>query len=142
MSLFPVYVLFVQRSVVLAGSEVCALLVHSECIPCCRTEDLFFRNVVHTNRNTKHRAHGDQVCTNVAIADGTVVCAPVVHHIVSSLERAFLAIASGSEPGAGPCIVGTFPQFVCYFIRKMSRSSLLRSAEPVPVLLQGSDGSW
>ena len=142
MSLFPVCVLFVQRSVVLAGSEVCALLVHSECIPCCRTEDLFFRNVVHTNRNTKHRAHGDQVCTNVAIADGTVVCAPVVHHIVSSLERAFFAIASGSEPGAGPCIVGTFPQFVCYFIRKMYGPAFCDLQNRSHALLQGSDGSW
>ena len=43
---------FIQRSVCLACSEVLALFIHAESIPCCRTEYLFFRNVVHSNRNS------------------------------------------------------------------------------------------
>ena len=54
-----------------------------------------YRNVVHGNRNTEHGAKGDQVCTDVAVADSAMVCTPVVHYIVSSLANgAFLAMRS------------------------------------------------
>jgi len=47
-----------------------------------------------------------------------VVSSPVVHYIISCLERSFFAIASWSEPCAWPCVVCTFPEFVRYFCRK------------------------
>lgn len=42
----------VQRAVCLACAEVLSLFVHTECVPCCRTEDLLFRNIVHTYRDS------------------------------------------------------------------------------------------
>ena len=77
------YLLFVKRSVILAGSEICTFFIHSECIPCCRTIDVFLRNIVHGYRDSQHRAHCDKVCTNVSVGDCAVVSTPVVHYIIS-----------------------------------------------------------
>ena len=90
--------LFIKWSVVLACSEVCAFFVHTKCIPCCRTIDIFLRNIVHGYRNSQHRAHCDKICTNVSVGDCSMVCTPVVHYIISCLERSFFAIASWSKP--------------------------------------------
>ena len=47
-----------------------------------------------------------------------MVSAPVVHYAVSIFECAFFAVASWCEPGAGPCIVSTFPKCIRYICRK------------------------
>ena len=109
--------LFIKWSVVLACSEVCTFFVHAECIPCCRTRESFLRNSVHGYRDSQHRAHCNQVCTDVSVGDRTVVSTPVVHYIVSCLERSLFAIASWSEPCTWPCVVCTFPELVRYFFR-------------------------
>jgi len=68
---------------------------------------------VHANGNAEHGAHGDKVSTDVAVGDGAVVGTPVVHDVVSGLEGgAFLAVATGGEPGAGPGGVGAHEQGV------------------------------
>ena len=68
---------------------------------------------MHANGNTQHGAQGNQVGTDVTVADGAVVGTPVVHYIVSGLEgAAFLAVTAGGEPSAGPGVVGTGPQHV------------------------------
>ena len=133
--------LFVKRSIVLASSEICTFFIHSKCIPCCRTEDIFLRYIVHANRDSQHRAHCDQICTDVSVGDCTVVSTPVVHNIVCTLECTVFAIASRNEPCAWPCVVCTFPKCIRYYLPEVLLSILLRSEEPVQVLLQGSDGS-
>ena len=68
---------------------------------------------MHTNGDAQHGAQGDQVGTDVTIADGTVVGTPVVHDIVCGLEgAAFLAIAARSKPGAGPGGIGALHQSI------------------------------
>ena len=105
------------RAVVCTCTVVSAFLVHAECIPCSGTEDLFGGYVVHGNGDAEHGAHGDEVSTDVAVADRAVVCAPVVHYIVCGLEgRTFLAVAARSEPCAGPCIVGSLPESIGNFV--------------------------
>ena len=47
-----------------------------------------------------------------------MVCAPVVHNIVSRLKRA-LARNARSKPGAGPGIVGAFPKRIAYLCRQI-----------------------
>ena len=97
---FVLHILFVHRAVSCASAVVLAFLVHTECIPCCRTINIFFRNVVHANRDTEHRAHCDEVCADVTVGDSAVVCAPVHHHFISRGE---------SNP-LGPVLV-KFPPF-------------------------------
>src|SRR5699024_7106904 len=80
--------------------------------------------VVHSDRDTEHGCKCDQVSTDVSVRDRAVVSSPVVHHIVSRLERAFFAIASRSKPCTRPGIVCTFPQCVRYIFRKSYCPSL------------------
>ena len=56
---------------------------------------------MHGYRDSQHRAHCDQVCTDVSVGDRTVVSTPVVHYIVSCFERSLFAIASGGYFGRG-----------------------------------------
>ncbi len=46
--------LLVHRAVNFTSAEVCAFLIHSESVPCGRTEDIFSRDIVHANRNSEH----------------------------------------------------------------------------------------
>ena len=112
--------LFIKWSVCSACSVVLALFVHTECIPACRTIDVLFRNVVHANRDSHHGAHCDQVSTDVAIGDCTVVSTPVHHYLISCLEcGTFFAIAARSEPCTRPCRVCTLHEFIGNFLRKI-----------------------
>ena len=65
--------LFVHRTEVLAGAIVGTLLVHTEGIPCRWAEHLVVGHVVHTYGDAQDRGEGDDVGTDVAIGDGTVV---------------------------------------------------------------------
>ena len=47
----------------------------------------------------------------MAIAYGTVVCAPTVHHRIHILERSLVA-ETGYEPCCGPSRVGTHIQYI------------------------------
>ena len=42
---------------------------------------------MHTNGDPEHRTHGDQVGADVTVADCAVVCAPMVHDLVSVLKN-------------------------------------------------------
>ena len=75
----PPIPLFIQRSVCGAGSVVLTLFIHSESVPCARSENLFFGNIVHTYGDSEHRAERYEVCTDVAIGNCAVICAPAVH---------------------------------------------------------------
>ena len=77
------------------------------------------RYIVHANRDSQHRAHCDQICTDVSVGDCTVVSTPVVHNIVCTLECTVFAIASRNEPCAWPCVVCTFPKCIRYILRKL-----------------------
>ena len=72
--------LFVNRSVVGAGTRVGTLLVHAEGVPCGRTEDLLFGDIVHTYRDAQHGGQRDEVGANVSVANSTMVGSPVIHH--------------------------------------------------------------
>lgn len=60
---------------------------------------------------------------DMGLRNRAVVCAPVIHYVVSRPERA-LARHSRREPCARPSVVGTFPQFVRHFIGKFNRPAL------------------
>ncbi len=105
--------LFIERAVGGAGTVVLAFFVHAKGIPGSGTVDVLLGNIVHTNGDAQHGAHGDEVSANVALGDSTVVSAPVHHDLVSGLEGgALLAVAAGSEPGAGPGGVGALHELV------------------------------
>ena len=53
------------RTVVCAGSEVRAFLVHAESVPASRTEDFFFGNIVHSYRYSEDGAECDEVCADI-----------------------------------------------------------------------------
>jgi len=121
MQVYEINLFLEARTVGLASSVVCALFVHTECVPSSGSEDLFLRNVVHANGDSEHRAESDEISTDVTVADGTVVSAPVVHYVVSGLEgAAFLTVATRSEPSAGPGGIGTHHKSLCYVVRKLN----------------------
>ena len=75
---------------------------------------------MHADRDAEHRAHGDEVGTDVAVGDGAVVGTPVVHHLVGGLEgRALLAVTAGREPGAGPGRVGSLHESIRDLVGQM-----------------------
>ena len=47
--------LFIYRSEILAGTIVGSLLVHTEGVPCCRTEDVLILDIVHAYRYAEDR---------------------------------------------------------------------------------------
>ena len=67
------------RTVVCAGSEIRAFLVHAESVPASRTEDFFFGNIVHSYRYSEDGAECDEVCADMTVADCAVVCTPVLN---------------------------------------------------------------
>ena len=54
----------------------------------------------------------------MTIGYGAMVSAPMVHDFISTGEGAFAGEAR-SKPSAGPSVVGSFPKFVGYFVRKV-----------------------
>ncbi len=44
------------------------------------------RYIMHANRDSQHRAHCDQISTNMSIRDCAMVSAPVIHNIICTLE--------------------------------------------------------
>lgn len=72
--------LFIYRSEILAGTIVGSLLVHTEGVPCCRTEDVLILDIVHAYRYAEDRTECQQVGTDMSVGDGTVVGSPAVHH--------------------------------------------------------------
>ena len=79
-------VLLVDGAEVGAGTVVGALLVHAEGVPCCGTENVGIRNVVHADGNAEDGAEGDEVGTDVAVfkSSGSEVNSTVVAFIASS----------------------------------------------------------
>ena len=73
-----------------ACTVISAFFIHTESIPCCRTEDLIFRYIVHNMQEYEAWAHSDQVCTNMSIEIAPWFSTPVVHNVVSRFERASL----------------------------------------------------
>ena len=73
---------------------------------------------MHTNRNPQHGTEGNQVRADVAIRNRAVVGAPVVHHVIGGFKRP-PAGNTGSEPGAGPGIVSSFPQYIRNMVRQI-----------------------
>ena len=93
----------VHRAVCGAGAVVLAFLIHAECVPCGRTEDVLIGDVVHADGDAQHRAERDEIRADVTIGDRAVIRAPVLHDGVSALKRAAgLAVAARGEPGARP----------------------------------------
>ena len=52
--LFTGHRLLVERSEIGASTEIRSLLVHSESVPCRRTEDLGLVDIVHADRDPEH----------------------------------------------------------------------------------------
>ena len=44
----------IERTVSSTSSVVLTFLIHTECVPRCRTEDFIFGNIMHTNGNSEH----------------------------------------------------------------------------------------
>ena len=99
-------ILLVDRSIVLAGTIIRSLGIHTVCSPRRGTEDLILIDIVHTYGDAQHRAERDELGTDVAIADGTVVGTPVIHHRIDILETA-LARQTRCKPRRRPRAVGT-----------------------------------
>ena len=59
----------------------------------------------------------------MSVTDGAMVCAPVVHHIISSGKCA-LPGGPWSEPGTGPGVIRTLPQYIRYFLWQMNGPAL------------------
>ena len=117
--------LFEQRTVCGASSVILTFLVRAECVPNGGAEDILLGYVMHANGDAEHRAKGDKVSTYVTVGDSAVVSAPVIHNRVCILEgRAADAVATGSEPGAGPGIVGSLPDSIGYVVGKIDGPSL------------------
>ena len=72
--------LLIDGTIGLASPIVGTLLAHTEGIPCRWAAHLVVGHVVHTYGDAQDRGEGDDVGTDVAIGDGTVVGTPVVHH--------------------------------------------------------------
>ena len=95
--------ILVHRAVGGAGAVVLAFLIHAECVPCGRTEDVLIGDVVHADGDAQHRAERDEIRADVAVGNRAVVCTPVLHDGVGALKRAAgLAVAARGEPGARP----------------------------------------
>ena len=81
--------LSVNRSVSVTGTVIGSLFIHPKGIPHCRSEHFLIRYIVHANRDTEHRCERDQISADMAIADRTMVCTPVSHHIIDISKRPF-----------------------------------------------------
>src|ERR1700743_2797439 len=76
----PQFFLAVKRAEILARAVVGPLLFQrSKQAPRARAEDAFLGDVVHGDRDAQQRRERNQVGADVAVADGTVIRAPVVH---------------------------------------------------------------
>ena len=62
-----VFYLLIHRSISLTSSVVLSFLVHTECVPCGGTEDLFLGYVVHTYGNTEYGAKRDKVSSDMSV---------------------------------------------------------------------------
>ena len=56
----------------------------------------------------------------MAVDDGPMVRAPVVHHAVNVLERTFRGIQARGEPGRGPALVGAVVEDFELFFRNIN----------------------
>src|SRR5690554_8228616 len=106
--LFPYTTLFrsIDGSEIIASTVIGPLFLHAESVPHGGPEDLIISNVVHAYRDPKHRCQGDQIFADMAVADGSVIGSPVVHHRIDIPEGGLVG-KSRHEPGAGPGLVGT-----------------------------------
>ena len=100
----------VHRAIRLAGAEIPTFLVHAECVPCGGAEDIFYRSIVHADRNPQHGAQGDKIRADVTVTDRAVIGAPVVHHVVCAGER----IGLSALPEAVVCV----SDYIAHFIRQ------------------------
>ena len=117
------FYIFIHRPVSGASAVVLTFFIHSESVPRGRTIYLILVNVVHTYGYTEHRTHCYKVRAYMSVRYSAVVRAPIIHHVVSGLERP-LASNARREPSARPSIVGTFPQFIGNFVGKANRPAL------------------
>ena len=109
---------FIHRPISFASAVVLAFEIASEESPRSGAIDVFVVDVMHRDRDTEDGGEGEEIRTNVAIGDSAVVGTPMVHDFVGASEVAF-AIAARSEPSAGPGVVGSLPEGVADFVRKM-----------------------
>ena len=79
----------VKRTEVGAGTVVSTFFIHTEGVPRRRTVDFFLRHIVHADRNTEHGSQSDEIGTDVAVVEGTVICTPVGHDAVNIGKRTF-----------------------------------------------------
>ena len=106
----------------MASSVILTFLIHTKRSPNRRTIYLIFGYVVHTYGNTKHRAHRNQVRTDMAVRDCAVVSAPVIHNFIRRLERAtFFTVATRSKPSARPRVVRSLPKLMGNFVGNSNR---------------------
>ena len=113
----------VERAVVCAGAEICAFQVsRAERSPSAGAEDSVFRDIVHVNWDAQHGGERDVEVANVAVGHDTVVCAPVVHDLVSAGEGTF-AIEDRSKPSGWPSWVGALVEGVVDVIWEIHRVS-------------------
>jgi hypothetical protein len=80
------------------------------------TEDLFFRNIVHIDRDAKHGCQRDQILAEITVPECPVI-SPQVFIILEIMERS----ASGQprqEPRRGACRIGTFVEHLVNFPRE------------------------
>ena len=80
------------RTVVCAGSEIRAFLVHAESVPASGTEDFFFGNIVHSYRYSEDGAECDEVCADMTVADCAVVCAQLFITSYADLNAPYVAV--------------------------------------------------
>ena len=109
----------VKRAEVFAGAVVGTLFVHAKGIPGGRTVDLFLRHVVHAHGDPEHGGQSDQISTDVAVVEGSVVGAPVGHDAVHVGEST-LAGQIGNKPGGGPGGIGALVEHIVNFSRQLS----------------------
>ena len=79
----------VERAEILAHAIIRAFqALRPERRPCAGTEYPVICHVVHIDWNTQHRRERNQVRAHVAVADGAVVRAPIIHHGIDIAEGA------------------------------------------------------
>lgn len=78
---------------------------------------------MHVNWDPQHRGQGDEICTEVSVAGGSVVGTPVDHPVVDRTEST-LTGDSRHEERRRPGRIGTFLDLVLYLVGKADGPAL------------------
>ena len=111
--------LAVKRTVSLAGPKVGPFQICSpKGTPGTGTKYPLLFNIVHIDRDAEHRSQGQVEVAHMTGSHHTMICPPVVHHLIGR-PKSTLPGQAWSEPGGRPGGVGSLIQGIVNRIGKI-----------------------